>query len=91
MRTIDFWVGNGLLSGWYAVFYLAAKPLVTLGALGYLLIAAALVAFTSDWVLALLGVFFAAFAVANARPMTTDITSRVVEGAAGTDEPGDAE
>ena len=38
-----------------ALFYLVAKPLVTLGALGYLLIAAALVAFTSDWVLALLG------------------------------------
>lgn len=23
MRKLDFWVGNGLLSGWYAVFYLA--------------------------------------------------------------------
>jgi hypothetical protein len=61
-----------------ALYYLAAKPLVTLGVFAYLLIAAVVVAFTSDWVLALLGVFFAAFALANARPMTADITRRFV-------------
>ena len=73
-----------------AVFYLAAKPLVTLGALGYLLIAAALVAFTSDVVLALLGVFFAAFAVVNARAMTDDIDTRFVDGADAA-RPGDGD
>jgi hypothetical protein len=62
-----------------ALYYLAAKPLVTLGAFAYLLLAVALVAFTSDWVLALLGVFFAAFALVNARAMIADITDRFVE------------
>lgn len=61
-----------------ALYYLAAKPLVTLGALSYLVLAAAIVTFTSDWVLALLGVFFAAFARMNARPMVADITKRFV-------------
>ncbi|MFC8682846.1 glycosyltransferase [Microbacterium ureisolvens] len=61
-----------------ALYYLAARPLVTLGAFSYLLIAAAIVTFTSDWVLALLGVFFAAFAVVNAKSMTTDIRARFV-------------
>jgi hypothetical protein len=31
MRRIDFWVGNGLLSGWYAVFYLAVAAGVAEG------------------------------------------------------------
>jgi hypothetical protein len=31
MRTIDFCVGNGLLSGWYAVFYLAVAAGVAEG------------------------------------------------------------
>ena len=31
MRTMDFWVGNGLLSGWYAVFYLAVAAGVAEG------------------------------------------------------------
>ncbi|WP_203581708.1 glycosyltransferase [Microbacterium hibisci] len=61
-----------------ALYYLAARPLVTLGAFSYLLIAAAIVTFTSDWVLALLGVFFAAFAVINAKAMTADIRARFV-------------
>ncbi len=31
MRRFDFWVGNGLLSGWYAVFYLAVGAAVADG------------------------------------------------------------
>lgn len=61
-----------------ALYYLAAKPLVTLGSLSYLVLATAIVAFSSDWVLALLAVFFAAFARVVARPMIADITARFV-------------
>jgi uncharacterized membrane protein YesL len=61
-----------------ALYYLAAKPLVTLGTLSYLVLATAIVAFSSDWVLALLAVFFAAFARVVARPMIADITGRFV-------------
>ena len=31
MRKLDFWVGDGLLSGWYAVFYLAVAAGVAEG------------------------------------------------------------
>ncbi|MBN9201422.1 MAG: DUF624 domain-containing protein [Microbacterium chocolatum] len=59
-----------------ALYYIAAKPLQSLGTVSYLLLAVALVAFTSDVVLALLGAVFAAFALANAKPMIADITTR---------------
>ncbi|MCP2637955.1 DUF624 domain-containing protein [Microbacterium sp. HD4P20] len=83
------WAANGLViascfrfrardTARLALYYLAAKPLVTLGALSYLVLATAIVAFSSDWVLALLGVFFAAFARVTARPMIADITARFV-------------
>lgn len=69
-----------------ALYYVAARPLVSLGALSYLVLAVALVAFTSDWVLALAAVLFAALAVVNARSMDRDIRSRFVSDAdAGTD------
>lgn len=61
-----------------ALYYVAARPLVSLGALSYLVLAAALVTFTSDWVLALTAVFFAALAVVNARPMDRDLRSRFI-------------
>lgn len=59
-----------------ALYYLAAKPLVTLGAASYLVLATALVTFGSDWMLALAAVVFAVFAGANARPMIADVTAR---------------
>ncbi|TQK20923.1 uncharacterized protein DUF624 [Microbacterium sp. SLBN-154] len=59
-----------------ALYYLAAKPLVTLGSASYLVLATAVVAFGSDWMLALTAVVFAAFAGANARPMVADVTQR---------------
>ncbi|MBD3943209.1 DUF624 domain-containing protein [Microbacterium sp. NEAU-LLC] len=61
-----------------ALYYVAAKPLVTLGALSFLVLAAAIVAFTLDPVLALLAVVFAALAAANARPMIADIRARFI-------------
>jgi len=61
-----------------ALYYLAARPLVTLGALSYLVLAVALVTFTTDVVLAALAVVFAAFALVNALAMTNDIRSRFV-------------
>ncbi|GAA5203581.1 glycosyltransferase [Microbacterium jejuense] len=61
-----------------ALYYVAARPLVSVGALSYLVLAAALVAFTSDWVLALSAVFFAAIAPINSRAMDRDIRSRFV-------------
>jgi uncharacterized membrane protein YesL len=61
-----------------ALYYVAARPLVSLGALSYLLLATALVAFTSDIVLALLGVVFAAFARVNAGAMISDIRKRFI-------------
>jgi hypothetical protein len=61
-----------------ALYYLAAKPLVTLAALSFLVLATAVVAFTSDVVLAALAVLFAAFALVSARPMIADVTARFV-------------
>ncbi len=51
---------------------------MTLGALSYLVLAVALVTFTTDVVLAALAVVFAAFALVNALAMTNDIRSRFV-------------
>jgi hypothetical protein len=61
-----------------ALYYLAAKPLVSLGALSYLVLAAALIAFTSDVVAALAAVLFAAVALVNAKAMILDIRERFV-------------
>ncbi len=63
-----------------ALYYLAARPLVTLGSLSYLVLAVAVVTFTTDVVLALAAVVFAAFALVNAMAMTADITARFVVG-----------
>ena len=65
-----------------ALYYLAARPLVTIGALSYLVLAVAVVAFTTDVVLALTAVVFAAFSLVNARAMTADISERFVAGGA---------
>lgn len=61
-----------------ALYYLAAKPLVSLGALSYLVVAVALVAFVSDWALALCAVIFAAFALVNARPLIASVRDRFI-------------
>lgn len=61
-----------------ALFYIAAKPIATFGALACLVIAAAIVAFTSDWVLVALAPLFAVFALLCSRPMLADIRERFI-------------
>lgn len=59
-----------------ASYYLAARPLVTLGTLSLLVLSAGIVALTSDWVLvALLGLLALALA-RNADPVLRDATAR---------------
>lgn len=59
-----------------AVSFLGARPLSTFGVLALLVLAAAVIGFGSDWVLALLGVFFAAFAAVVTRPVVDDVRER---------------
>jgi uncharacterized membrane protein YesL len=61
-----------------ALYYLAAKPLASLGALSCLVLVAALIAFTTDVVAALLAVLFAALALVTAKAMIADIRTRFV-------------
>lgn len=61
-----------------AVYYLFARPLVTLGVVGMLLAAGLVLYYTSEWVLALVVVVFAAGMVAVTRPMVSDIEARFV-------------
>jgi hypothetical protein len=61
-----------------ALYYLVAKPSASLGALSCLVLAAALVAFTTDIVAALFAVLFAALALGTAKAMIADIRTRFV-------------
>ena len=87
--VVALWVSNAVLivssfrfrardTARLALYYLAARPLVTLGALSLLILAAAIVAFTTDVVLALLAAGFAGLLSSNARRMDADIRERFV-------------
>lgn len=89
LAAVALWAANGVVIATMfrfrardrarlSLYYLAAKPLVTLGAVSWLVLATAIVAFTTDAVLVVLAPFFAAFALANARPMLADIRTRFV-------------
>ena len=68
-----------------AAYYLAARPLVTLGNASLLVIAAGTVYLTADWVLALLASVFAVATLFVQRPLVADIEERFVERATGSD------
>lgn len=59
-----------------AVYYLGRRWIVTLGELALLIVAVALVLFTSEAVLWLLQVVWLAFLVVIARPLIADVTAR---------------
>lgn len=59
-----------------SAYYLAAKPLVTLGAFSLLVLAAGIVLFTSDWVLVLLAGLLAFAITTTTEPVVRDATAR---------------
>lgn len=63
------------------LYYLVAKPLVTLGVASLGVLAAALAFFTSPWVLLVAGSILAGLVLTNARAMIADIEKRFVAGA----------
>ncbi len=66
-----------------ATYYLAARPLVTLGVLSLVVLAVGIVLFTSDWVLVLLAGPLAFAVVTTTEPVVRDATARFT--AAGVD------
>lgn len=65
------------------VYYLAAKPLVTLGVLSFLVLAVAAAYLVSPWVLVLTASIIAALLLTNARAMLLHIEDRFIAGGAG--------
>lgn len=63
-----------------AAYYLAARPLVTLGTLSLLVLAAGVIVVTADVVFGLLAVVWLALVLRNARPLVTDVEDRFVAG-----------
>ena len=63
-----------------ATYYLAAKPLVTLGVLSLVVLAVGIVLFTSDWVLVLLAGPLAFAVVTTTEPVVSDATARFTPG-----------
>ncbi|AEG43258.1 DUF624 domain-containing protein [Isoptericola variabilis] len=61
-----------------AIYYLVRLPLVTLGVLSLLVVAAAVVWLTSEGVLALFSVIWVWFLLNNARPLLRDVEQRFV-------------
>lgn len=59
-----------------AAYYLAARPLVTLGALSLLVLAAGAVVLTSEVVFGALAVVWLALVLRNAQPLLTDVEER---------------
>lgn len=59
-----------------ATYYLAAKPLVTLGVLSLLVLCVGIVVLTSDWVLVLLAGLLALAVVTTTEPVVRDATAR---------------
>lgn len=70
-----------------ALYYLVAKPLVTLGVLSLAVLATALAVFTNPWVLLIAGSILAGLVLTNARAMIADIGMRFVTGG---DAPADS-
>jgi hypothetical protein len=81
------WAGNALvLSSLFAfrtrdvarlaAYYLAAKPASALGVLSLLVVAVAVAAFATDWLLVLLASVLALLLVRNAGPVVADATER---------------
>lgn len=62
-----------------ALFYIFAKPLVSLGVLSFLVLTVALVFLVSAWAPALLASVVAMLLLANARPMVADIEARFTQ------------
>lgn len=61
-----------------ALYYMAGRPLATLGFASLLVLAVAVVFFASGWALALLASVFAGLALFTARPVIRDIRERFV-------------
>ena len=59
-----------------ALYYLAARPLATLGALSFLVLGMAVIALVSDWAFALLASVLGALLVSSSRSMVGDATTR---------------
>jgi len=59
-----------------SAYYLAAKPLVTLGVLSLLVLGVGIVAFTSDWVLVAVAGLLALAATTTTEPVVRDATAR---------------
>ncbi|MCP2263556.1 DUF624 domain-containing protein [Promicromonospora thailandica] len=59
-----------------AAYYLAARPLVTLGTLSLLVLAGGVVVLTSEVVFGLVVVVWLAFVLRNARPLLADVEER---------------
>lgn len=62
------------------VYYLAAKPLVTLGALSLVVLASALVFVVSPWLLVFAASVFASLLITNAKTMLQHIEERFIAG-----------
>ncbi|NYE21427.1 DUF624 domain-containing protein [Microbacterium immunditiarum] len=61
-----------------SLYYMAGRPLATLGFASLLVLAVAVVFFASGWALALLASAFAGLALFTARPVTRDIRERFI-------------
>ncbi|MCC2593740.1 hypothetical protein LKO27_10020 [Tessaracoccus sp. OS52] len=62
-----------------ALFYLAARPIVSLGVISFLVILTTLITFASDWAAALAASLLAALLLSIVRPMRDDVRARFVE------------
>jgi len=87
VAAVLVWAGNALvLSSLFAfrtrdvarlaAYYLAAKPVAALGVLSLLVVAAAVAAFATDWLLVLLASVLVRLLVRNAEPVVVDATER---------------
>lgn len=70
-----------------AAYYLAARPLVTLGNLSLLVLAAGVIVLTADVVFGLFAVVWLAFVLRNARPLMADVEARFIAGNRTTETP----
>ncbi|QEO08962.1 DUF624 domain-containing protein [Protaetiibacter larvae] len=70
-----------------ALFYLAARPLVTLGSASLAVLAAGTAFLTAEWVLALAASLFAAAVLFTQRPLIADVSDRFVANPGASGEP----
>lgn len=102
LAALALWVVNVLVIGSLfsfrlrdtarlALYYLAARPLVTLGTLSLVVLGAGLAFLTADWVLALAASLFATAVLFNHRALIRGVSERFVAPAApeGGGEPAD--